>query len=363
MMNQQAAAKEFKVKKSKVWTWPQIILALIILLISLTCLLPFVNVLATSLSSKSAILSGKVSFFPVDLETRAYQAIFSDPSMMRSLWFTVLITVGYTVLAMVMTVLMAYLTNHATEQEREHERLNALYTLGVRFYPFVLGQPDYFVQYLSEAEAKFDKDAILEYQVELLRRFQPLVIVGHDLRGEYPHGAHILYAHCLMEAVEYAADPELYPEAYEAYGVWDVPKTYLHLAKTNAMVLDIDTPLERFGGLSSYQVAQQAMKCHVSQVVGYGFAVCRDNSAVDFTVFIIRIVIIIRLIIDLFFLSRSRNLELHNPGGCLFFHSFSSCLLLRCFGRCCCCLCSFCRRRCCLCSGGCLVLCYRSRDL
>ena len=145
----------------------------------------------------------------------------------------------------------------------------------------MLGQPDFFVEYLAAAEAKFDKPAILEYQVELLRRFQPLIAVGHDLRGEYPHGAHILYAHCLMEALEYAADPEQYPESYEKYGVWDVPKTYLHLAKTDAMVLDIDTPLEYYGGLTAYQVAQQAMKCHVSQVVGYGFAVCRDGTVRD----------------------------------------------------------------------------------
>ena len=65
-------------KTNKVWTGPQFVLAMIIILISLTCLLPFVNVLATSLSSKSAILSGKVSFFPVEIDTRAYKAIFSD---------------------------------------------------------------------------------------------------------------------------------------------------------------------------------------------------------------------------------------------------------------------------------------------
>ena len=47
-------------KKGK-WTGPQIILSVVIILISLTCLLPFVNVAAISLSSKSAILSGKVS--------------------------------------------------------------------------------------------------------------------------------------------------------------------------------------------------------------------------------------------------------------------------------------------------------------
>ena len=77
-------------------------------MVSLTCLLPFVNILAISLSSKSAILRGDVGFWPVDLDFTAYKAIFADSSMIHSLFYTVGITVAYTVLAMVMTVLMAY---------------------------------------------------------------------------------------------------------------------------------------------------------------------------------------------------------------------------------------------------------------
>ena len=99
---------EITIKKAKVFTLPQIILMIVILIFSLTCLLPFVNVAAVSFSSKSAILRGDVSFWPVEFETTAYQAIFSDKSMIHSLVYTVEITVGYTVLAMIMTILMAY---------------------------------------------------------------------------------------------------------------------------------------------------------------------------------------------------------------------------------------------------------------
>ena len=180
-----------------------------------------------------------------------------------------------------LTVQLAYLTKHATELEREHERLNALYALGVRSYPIIMGEPDHFVHSLSEAEARYDREAIVAYQVDLIRRFQPLIVVGHDLRGEYGHGAHMLYADCLMSALEYAADETQYPDSAGKYGVWNVPKTYLHLAKTNSMVLDIDSPLELYEGLSAYQVAQIAMRQHVSQVVEYGFAVCRDGSVRD----------------------------------------------------------------------------------
>ena len=99
---------EIIVKKAKIWTLPQIILTLVILVFSLMCLLPFVNVAAVSLSSKSAILRGAVSFWPVEFETNAYKAIFADKTMIRSLIYTVIITVVYTLFSMILTILMAY---------------------------------------------------------------------------------------------------------------------------------------------------------------------------------------------------------------------------------------------------------------
>jgi len=95
-------------KEKSIWTGPQIILVIFILFTSMLCLFPFINVIAVSFSSKSAILRGDVSFWPVEFTTIAYEAIFNDSSMMHSLWYTVLITVAYTALAMVLTILMAY---------------------------------------------------------------------------------------------------------------------------------------------------------------------------------------------------------------------------------------------------------------
>ena len=108
MMQTNGSAPAFRPTKKRLWTLPQVILSAIILLVSLTCLLPFVNVLAVSLSSKSAILRGDVSFLPVELDFTAYKAIFADSSMIHSLFYTMGITVAYTALSMVMTVLMAY---------------------------------------------------------------------------------------------------------------------------------------------------------------------------------------------------------------------------------------------------------------
>ena len=116
-------------KKQKIWTGPQIILTVIIVLISLTCLLPFINVAAISFSSKSAILRGIVTFWPVEFETTAYQAIFSDKSMIRSLIFTIIITVVYTLFSMILTILMAYPLTKKRLRGRKFFNFLALFTM------------------------------------------------------------------------------------------------------------------------------------------------------------------------------------------------------------------------------------------
>ena len=119
----------YRENKKRGWTGPQIILSVVIILISLTCLLPFVNVAAISLSSKSAILSGRVSFWPVEAELTAYKAIFADKSMIRSLLFTAGITVVYTLLAMVLTVLLAYPLTKKRLRGRKFFNFLALFTM------------------------------------------------------------------------------------------------------------------------------------------------------------------------------------------------------------------------------------------
>ena len=117
--------------KKKHWTWttPQIILGLIIFIFSMICLLPFINILAISLSSKSAILRGAVSFWPVEFETTAYSVLFNDSSMIRSLFMTVGMTVVYTVIAMFLTILMAYPLTKKRLRGRNFFSFLALFTM------------------------------------------------------------------------------------------------------------------------------------------------------------------------------------------------------------------------------------------
>ncbi|WP_337099576.1 carbohydrate ABC transporter permease [Paenibacillus sp. YIM B09110] len=74
----------------------------------LLCLAPFLHILAISLSSSRAIMSGEVSLIPVELNWGSYKQVFSDVSMIRSLGFTIMMTLLFTVLCMLMTIAAAY---------------------------------------------------------------------------------------------------------------------------------------------------------------------------------------------------------------------------------------------------------------
>ena len=116
-------------KKPKVFTGPQIVLIIVVMIFALSCVIPFINVIAVSLSSKSAILRGDVSFWPVEFTTQAYEVLFNDASMIRSLWLTVEITVVYTALAMLLTILMAYPLTKKRLKGRKFFSFLALFTM------------------------------------------------------------------------------------------------------------------------------------------------------------------------------------------------------------------------------------------
>ncbi|GIP42696.1 ABC transporter permease [Paenibacillus sp. J45TS6] len=80
----------------------------LIILFSLMCLAPFLHVLAVSLSSNNSILSGKVMLWPVEWNWEAHKRVIGDISMLRSLIFTIGLTVLYTILCMAMTIAAAY---------------------------------------------------------------------------------------------------------------------------------------------------------------------------------------------------------------------------------------------------------------
>lgn len=186
------------------------------------------------------------------------------------------------------TVQVVYLTDHRNMTMRRcHEMLDGLWAVGVRNYPVLGPFGDYYSETLGDAyriyrDKGFSKDDVISYVVENLRRFRPKVAVGHDLRGEYGHGMHMMYADVLCYAVGIAEDPEAFPESAQKYGTWNVPKTYLHLYPQNRIRMNWDIPLDSFGGMTAFEVTKRlGFPCHVSQQGEYGWYFAGMNAATD----------------------------------------------------------------------------------
>ena len=80
----------------------------IITLITFCCLYPFLNVIAYSLSGYNAVLSGRVTFYPIDFTLDAYKQILGRSQIWMSMKSTVIVTVLGTFLSLFLTVCAAY---------------------------------------------------------------------------------------------------------------------------------------------------------------------------------------------------------------------------------------------------------------
>ncbi len=148
---------------------------------------------------------------------------------------------------------------------REHEKLDGLWHAGVRNYPYNGDFDDYYAGSLEQASNLFGYDKAVGFAVEIIRKFKPQVIVGHDLNGEYGHGTHILTAHTLCDAVTLSGDAANYPESAEEYGVYEPKKLYLHLYGENKIKLPTRVSLDNFDGKTALEVAKESYLYHVSQ--------------------------------------------------------------------------------------------------
>ena len=162
------------------------------------------------------------------------------------------------------------------DHTRPHEQLDGLWTVGIRNYPYISEFPDLYAEsknredVLKKIQAAFkphgyEYDDFLDFTVGVLRRFKPLVVVSHDLDGEYGHGAHVLNADVLCKAVETSGDGSSFPESAAKYGTWTPEKLYLHLYPENPIVMDWDTPYDSMGGKTPFQMTQDGFACHKSQ--------------------------------------------------------------------------------------------------
>lgn len=89
-------------------TVARIIISIILVCVALTCILPFVYLLASSLSTNEQNVAGNVFLVPVDFTLQAYKYLLKRPEYFTSLWVSVKRVVIGTAFKMIIVTLTAY---------------------------------------------------------------------------------------------------------------------------------------------------------------------------------------------------------------------------------------------------------------
>lgn len=104
-------AKQKAITKNKIQIGSRsfdIALIIFMAVISVIFLYPFLNVLATSLSSNRMITTGQVTFYPKEIIFDGYKLLFQEENILRAYWNTIVIAVGSAAISLSMTSLLAY---------------------------------------------------------------------------------------------------------------------------------------------------------------------------------------------------------------------------------------------------------------
>ena len=178
-----------------------------------------------------------------------------------------------------MAVQVGYLT--CENSTRRGELLDGLGLCGVRHYPEIQLFPDEYALSASKIYGVWGENKLLRTVVRIIRKYKPEVIVTHDKKGEYGHGAHKACSEMVDRAVSKAADPKYDADSIALYGTWEVKKAYVHLGAAPTLTMDWTQPMASFDGKTGLEVAAEAFECHASQTKKGRYAVAGPGDKCD----------------------------------------------------------------------------------
>jgi putative aldouronate transport system permease protein len=220
-----------------------VIIMFIVSVALLICLLPFLHIIAISLSSKHAVLSNQVTILPQGWDFHAYEIVFTDSRMLWSMGLTILLTVVYTVISMVMSICAAY------PLTKERLKGRAFFMLLIVFTMFFSGGliPDYLlVKELGLLDSMFSlivPGMISAFNLIILRTFFTSIPASLEESAQLDGCSHIgtllriilplslpvlatlslFYAvsrwNGYMDALFYITDADLYPIQLKLYQI------------------------------------------------------------------------------------------------------------------------------------------------
>lgn len=146
-----------------------------------------------------------------------------------------------------------------SSREELQSSLDALWNAGVVNYPEFMGLDAGKPSSVKKAVADWGgSEQLVGRMVELIRKYQPDVVVTHTIDGENGNSQHAAVSQALQMAVEAAGDAAQYPESAEQYGAWQVKKLYAHLGAEKLVTLDWTQPYDGLDGKSPIDVAKSA---------------------------------------------------------------------------------------------------------
>ncbi len=176
------------------------------------------------------------------------------------------------------TVGVVYMAN--CSRNRYSEALDGLWSCGLKYHPIFIGFEDKRIADYQETVKLWGMETTENALVDIIRQYQPEVIVTHDVNGEYGHNQHKVTCAAVRSAVTKAGDPAVSPESAQQYGTWTPKKLYIHLYEDNALTMSVyDEPSEAAHGLTMTEVATIGYSKHVSQQ-GY-YTMERDGVKYD----------------------------------------------------------------------------------
>lgn len=97
---------------------------LFLLIVAAICLLPFINLLAISFSSKGPVIAREVTFWPIEFTTSAYSFILQGGAFTRALW----VSVKRVLLGVPTNLILIVLTAYPLSRSREDFRFRNVYS-------------------------------------------------------------------------------------------------------------------------------------------------------------------------------------------------------------------------------------------
>lgn len=114
------------------------LLLIILILGTVTCLIPLWYILCVSVSNQVAVAAGKVSLWPVGINFTSYKQIVADSDFFNSFWISIKRVVLGLSITFVTTVLMAYPLSKNNRDFKHRNKFMWLLIFGMMFRPALI---------------------------------------------------------------------------------------------------------------------------------------------------------------------------------------------------------------------------------